>query len=155
MNSSDKLICVNNLKWIMYKHFSLLLLTLNVPFHISKCTTRGTCTPVWEPLFYSLLVTVAYVLSHATGAALLHTTWPTTVIIIFYLSPDTKSIVQTHTLCIIKVHKNRQNRKLYNGIGVGWITGLHVLSREFAWRSRQKYKITDTYLTLLFANLWH
>ena len=37
----------------MYKHiFFLLLLTLNVPFQIGKCTTRGTCTPVWEPLSY-------------------------------------------------------------------------------------------------------
>jgi len=39
----------------MYKHiFFLLLLTLNVPLQIGKCTTRGTCTPVWEPLSHSL-----------------------------------------------------------------------------------------------------
>jgi len=31
-------------------HFSLLLLTLNVPLQIGKCTPTGTCTPVWEPL---------------------------------------------------------------------------------------------------------
>jgi len=29
----------------------LLLLTLNVPLRIGKCTTRGPCTPGWEPLF--------------------------------------------------------------------------------------------------------
>jgi len=29
------------------------LLTLNVPYQIGKCTPRGTCTPVWEPLIYS------------------------------------------------------------------------------------------------------
>jgi len=39
----------------MYKHiFSLLLLTLNVPLQTGKCTPRGTCTPVWEPLVYSV-----------------------------------------------------------------------------------------------------
>jgi len=27
-----------------------MLLTLNVPHQISKCTTRGTSTPGWEPL---------------------------------------------------------------------------------------------------------
>jgi len=38
----------------MYKHIFLFLwLTLNVPFQIGKCTTRGTCTPVWKPLFYA------------------------------------------------------------------------------------------------------
>jgi len=43
--------CINNSKWIIYKHnFSALLLTLNVPLQISKCTARGTCTPVWEHL---------------------------------------------------------------------------------------------------------
>ena len=36
----------------MYKHiFFLLLLTFNILFHMGKCTTRGTCTPVSEPLF--------------------------------------------------------------------------------------------------------
>jgi len=36
-------------------YFSLLLLTLNVPLQKGKCrpTTRGTCTPGWEPLIYS------------------------------------------------------------------------------------------------------
>jgi len=29
----------------------LLLLTLNLPLRIGKCTTRGPCTPGWEPLF--------------------------------------------------------------------------------------------------------
>jgi len=39
----------------MYKHISsLLLLTLNVPLQISKCTPRGTCTPVWEYLVYDI-----------------------------------------------------------------------------------------------------
>ena len=53
-NGSDKLIYINNLKWIMYKHiFFFLLLTLHVPFQIGKCTTRGTDTPVWKPLFYA------------------------------------------------------------------------------------------------------
>ena len=50
-NASDKFTFINNLKWIMCKHiFFLLLLTLNVPLQISKCTPSGTCTPVWEPL---------------------------------------------------------------------------------------------------------
>jgi len=40
-------------------------------------------------------------------------------LLIFYLSPDTKSILQTHTLCTTQVDKNRQNRMLYNGIGAG------------------------------------
>ena len=39
----------------MYKHtFSLLLLTLNVPLQIGKCIPRGICTPVWEPMVYTL-----------------------------------------------------------------------------------------------------
>jgi len=29
------------------------LLILNVPLQIGKCTLRGTCTPVWEPLIYN------------------------------------------------------------------------------------------------------
>jgi len=33
-----------------YIYFSLLLLTLNVPLRIDKCTPGGTCTPGWEPL---------------------------------------------------------------------------------------------------------
>jgi len=36
------------------KYFYLLLLTLNVPLRIGKCTIRGTCTPCWEPLVYSI-----------------------------------------------------------------------------------------------------
>jgi len=45
----------NNIKWHMHKdlkinnmqiNFYLLLLTLNVPLRIGKCT------PGWEPLFY-------------------------------------------------------------------------------------------------------
>jgi len=37
---------------INYKYidFSLILLTLNVPLEIGKCTPRGTCTPGWETL---------------------------------------------------------------------------------------------------------
>jgi len=31
-------------------YFYLLLLTLNVPLQIGKCTPRGTCTPGCEPL---------------------------------------------------------------------------------------------------------
>jgi len=39
----------------MYKHiFFLLLLTLDVPLQIGNCTTRDTCTPVWEPLEYDI-----------------------------------------------------------------------------------------------------
>jgi len=30
------------------------LLTLNVPLQIDKCTTKGTCTPGGEPLFWNL-----------------------------------------------------------------------------------------------------
>jgi len=41
------------------------------------------------------------------------------------LSTDTKSIVQTHTLCTTLVGKNRTS---YNGIDAGWITGLQTLS---------------------------
>jgi len=36
----------------MQIYISLLLLTLNVPLQIGKCTPRGTCTPGWEPLRY-------------------------------------------------------------------------------------------------------
>jgi len=32
----------------------LLLLTLNVPQRVGKCTRRGTCAPDWEPLHQSL-----------------------------------------------------------------------------------------------------
>jgi len=32
--------------------FSHLLLALNVPLQIGKCTPGGTCTPGWEPLPY-------------------------------------------------------------------------------------------------------
>ena len=35
----------------MQIYISLLLLTLNVPLEIDKCTPKGTCTPGWEPLF--------------------------------------------------------------------------------------------------------
>ena len=35
---------------IIYKYFSLLLLILNVPLSIDKCTPRGTCTSGWELL---------------------------------------------------------------------------------------------------------
>jgi len=31
------------------------LLTLNVPLQVGKCTPGGTCTPGWEPLYYSML----------------------------------------------------------------------------------------------------
>jgi len=46
--------------------------------------------------------------------------------LIDYLSAvaDTKSIVQTHTLCTTQVDKNRT---FYNGIEAGWITGLQTL----------------------------
>jgi len=40
------------------------------------------------------------------------------------LFSDTKSIVQTHTLCTTQIDKNRQNRTLYNGIWTVRITGL-------------------------------
>jgi len=36
--------------------FFLLLLTLNVPLQIGKCTPGGTCTPGWEPLFWTVNV---------------------------------------------------------------------------------------------------
>jgi len=36
----------------MQIYISLLLLTLNVPLRIGKCTPRGTCTPGWETLIY-------------------------------------------------------------------------------------------------------
>jgi len=79
----------------------------------------------------------------------------------FFLSiclfPHTKSIVQTHTLCTTQIDKNRQNRTLYNGIWAGGITGLQTLFQQSVLqrRWRQNHKITDTYLTLLFANQWH
>jgi len=34
--------------------FPYLLLTLNAPLQIDKCTRRGTCTPGWEPLHYAI-----------------------------------------------------------------------------------------------------
>jgi len=53
----------NNIKWYMHKdlkinnmqiYFCLLLLTLNVPLWIGKCTPRGTCIPGWEPVLYPM-----------------------------------------------------------------------------------------------------
>ena len=40
-----KYLNINNMLIYLY----LLLLTLNVPLRIGKCTPRGTCTPGWEP----------------------------------------------------------------------------------------------------------
>jgi len=34
----------------MQTHISLILLTLNVPLQIGKCSPRGTRTPGWESL---------------------------------------------------------------------------------------------------------
>jgi len=51
------------------------------------------------------------------------------VLSLFYLSPDTKSKVQTHTFCTTQVDKNRQNRMLYNGIGAE-SQGLQTLSLQ-------------------------
>jgi len=46
----------------------------------------------------------------------------------FILLADTRSIVlQTHTVYITQVDKNRQNIMFYNGIG-GWIQGLQTHS---------------------------
>ena len=42
----------------MQIYFDHLLITLNVPIRISKCTPGGTCTPGWEPLVYTLRVRV-------------------------------------------------------------------------------------------------
>jgi len=41
----------------------------------------------------------------------------------FFLTADTKSIVQTHTFCTTLVNKNRRNRTFYNSVG-RWITGV-------------------------------
>jgi len=35
----------------MQTYFIFLLITLNVPLQIGRCTPEGTCTPGWEPLF--------------------------------------------------------------------------------------------------------
>jgi len=40
-----------------------------------------------------------------------------------FFPADTKSIVQTHTLCTTLVNKSRRNRMFYNSVG-GWITGV-------------------------------
>jgi len=32
--------------------------TINVPFQIGKCTPRGTCIPVWEPVLRNLFITL-------------------------------------------------------------------------------------------------
>jgi len=49
----------NDINWYMYKYleinnvyiyFYLLLLILNVPLRIGKCTPGGAYTPGWEPL---------------------------------------------------------------------------------------------------------
>jgi len=45
----------------------------------------------------------------------------------YFLSADTKSVVQTHSFCTEEVDKNVQNRTFYNSIG-GWITGLQTHS---------------------------
>jgi len=37
----------------MQTYFYFLLITLNEPLQIGKCTPGGTCTPGWEPLIYS------------------------------------------------------------------------------------------------------
>jgi len=34
----------------MQVSISLPLLSLNVPLTMGKCTPKGTCTPLWEPL---------------------------------------------------------------------------------------------------------
>ena len=34
----------------MQMYVARLLITLNVPFRIGKCTPGGTCTTGWEPL---------------------------------------------------------------------------------------------------------
>jgi len=36
----------------MQIYFALLLITLNVPLRIGKCSPGGTDTPGWEPLYY-------------------------------------------------------------------------------------------------------
>ena len=58
-NNKHIMIFEKNRHWYMCKYleinymqmcFALLLITLNVPLRIGKCTPGGTCTPSWEPL---------------------------------------------------------------------------------------------------------
>jgi len=51
----------------------------------------------------------------------------------FILQADTKYIVQTKTVCATQVHKKRSKQNVSQR---GW---------------RQNYRVTDTFLTLLFA----
>jgi len=50
---------------------------------------------------------------------------------LIFLTADTKSIVQTNTLCTMLVDKNVRNGMFCSGIG-GWITGLQTFNRSFA-----------------------
>jgi len=43
------------------------------------------------------------------------------------LKSDTKSTVQTHTVCTTQIDRNRHNRTFCNGVG-GRTTGLQTLS---------------------------
>ena len=51
-NNSNWYKCKYLEKNYMQIYFALLLITLNVPLQIGKCTPGGICTPGWEPLFY-------------------------------------------------------------------------------------------------------
>ena len=42
------------MEYLFVHTFSVVLLTLNAPLHIVKCTPRGRYTPVWEPLQYMI-----------------------------------------------------------------------------------------------------
>ena len=67
------------------------------------------------------------------------------------LSADTRS-TNIH-FCTTQVDKNVQNRTFHNGIG-GWLTGLQTLTLQnvLQRRWRPSHRVTNTFLTPLFAN---
>jgi len=82
--------------------------------------------------------------------------WFIYFILLVCLFPDTKSIVQTRTLCTTQIDKNRQNRTCTTAFEQAESQGYRLSYQNvLQGRWRQNQKITDTYLTLLFANQWH
>ena len=71
----------------------------------------------------------------------------------FIMPVDTKSVVQVQTICTRQVNKIRQNITFYNSVA-GWITVLQTLSQQNVLQQplRQNHRITDSLLTLLFAD---
>jgi len=112
----------------MEKEFPLLLLTLNAPLQIAKCTPRGTCAPVWEPLCQrGLQAAVTFLLINATVDSserpvpvFRQCTLPAVFGFVLH-KPESNSIVVVHTFgkaCVLlfrpentKDAKRKRNRR--------------------------------------------